>query len=211
VVIPPPPPDAGTPGQAESPLAVPTEVAAAPPWIYREFDTGLVVKASMLRTWTLRRAGSQAALTIETQIAKTAMSEELGPWSVAQTRTFVGSITTERTKTTLVLSNGSETMTLVCSPSSIRAAVATAGRRPGRPKPGEEECGNEGAWAPMRMRSYTTLSCKQTDQERSSLIRFAAAPGIEWLYVNDDCTMQGGGYRAIPKDGSVAPPRASLP
>jgi len=36
---------------------------------------------------------------------------------------------------------------------------------------------------------------------------FADAPGVEYVHVNDDCDQQGGGYRAIAADGSVAPVR----
>jgi len=34
---------------------------------------------------------------------------------------------------------------------------------------------------------------------------FATPPGVEWAYVNDDCVMQGGDYRAVPADGSILP------
>jgi len=38
-------------------------------------------------------------------------------------------------------------------------------------------------------------------------VAFAPAPGVEWLYVNDDCVMQGGGFRWIAKDGAIASER----
>ena len=33
---------------------------------------------------------------------------------------------------------------------------------------------------------------------------FGEAPGIEFLFVNDDCIIQGGGLRRVPSDGSVS-------
>jgi hypothetical protein len=33
-------------------------------------------------------------------------------------------------------------------------------------------------------------------------LAFAPSPGIEWLYVNDDC-LQGGGWRQVPADRSI--------
>ena len=33
-------------------------------------------------------------------------------------------------------------------------------------------------------------------------LAFAPSPGIEWLFVNDDC-LQGGGWRLVPADRSI--------
>lgn len=209
-------PPAAPPGP--TPLVIPASLARAPAQIGRVFHTGLIVRQSTLTTWTLRRDGGQALLTIDEQVSATRMSEDLGPWSAPTTRTFLGAAKTERTKTTFTLSDGTETRTLVCSPSAVSAAGATAVRRPGRRKPGQEECGDQGTWAPARRHLVNVLRCRDaaeddTDDGESGDpdLRFARAPGIEFLYVNDDCSMQGGGWRDIPKDGSVAPPRSSLP
>ena len=65
--------------------------------------------------------------------------------------------------------------------------------------------GDPGKFAPAATKKVEVLSCKHPDFDAPMI--FGRAPGIEYLHVNDDCNMQGGGYRAIAADGSVAPVR----
>jgi hypothetical protein len=52
-----------------------------------------------------------------------------------------------------------------------------------------------------------TAGTVETAERASQLKHEPPAPAIEYLWVNDDCSMQGGGYRDVPKDGSIASPR----
>jgi hypothetical protein len=89
--------------------------------------------------------------------------------------------------------------TQTCKRTKLDVAAATAVRVP---VPRVTECGNQGMWLPNKTKKVDALLCTH-DPDDPNQIGLAAAPGIEWLYVNDDCVMQGGGWRSIPKDGSV--------
>jgi hypothetical protein len=62
---------------------------------------------------------------------------------------------------------------------------------------------------PARTGKVEALRCgvSETDDptaDRMEEMAFTAEPGVEFLAINDDCIMQGGGCRRIARDGSVA-------
>ena len=95
---------------------------------------------------------------------------------------------------------------LQCTPTTVSAAAATAALRPRRHS---ENCDSDGRWVPGRSRAIAALECwrPKDDPRDRGWVTFAAAPGVEWLLINDDCRLQDGGWRRIPKDGSIAEPR----
>jgi hypothetical protein len=203
--------DAGADGSAAV-IPIAPALLAAPAWIGRELRTGLIAPQSTLATWTLQRDGNQAVLTVDRQTAS-GMDSTIGPWSAKQTRRYVGTFETSRQRLRFTLADGAERLELVCSRSVAIAAGAAAVRKPGRHRAGTEECGDRGGWSPARTRQVHVLRCRQPDDEPEDRdtdrvdLRLAAAPGIEYLYVNDDCIMQGGGWRVLAVDGAVAPVR----
>jgi len=188
-------------GQPAPPPAavVPTELTAAPAWIGRRFGTGLIVRQHTHDTQTLRRHGLQAMLTIETRISNGMMSEPL-VWVAQPVKTFLGTAEDKAKVVTLTLTNvtdPTDTITLQCKRTTVPAARPTAVRGP---SPKAEECGDEGRWSPSSTKRVSVLSCDSA--EGTAGIAFAPSPGIEWLYVNDDC-LQGGGYRQVKPDRSI--------
>ena len=191
-------PASGQPAPAPA-TVVPTELSAAPAWIGRQFSTGLIVREHSHTTQTLRRHGLQAMLTVETQISKGMMEEPL-VWAAQPAKTFLGTAEEKAKVITLFLTNvadPTDTIRLQCKRTTIAAARPTAVRGP---SPKADECGDEGRWSPTGTKRVSVLSCDSG--QAGAAIAFAPSPGIEWLFVNDDC-LQGGGYRQVKPDRSI--------
>lgn len=199
------PPAGAEPGVA-------AELAAAPAWIYRHLEAGAVRADQRLTTYTLRRLGTQALWTEQTQSAPASLrGGVVGAWSPISTKTFVGSVELERTGLRLKLQHGTERVELSCHAGSISVAGATAVRAR---TPGKGACeGDRGRWQPAGLTKVDALRCgplpKGSDPDRTDEHVFTPSPGTEFLFVNDDCVIQGGGYRSVAADGSVAPVRAA--
>lgn len=202
-----------TPPVAPPPAAViPTELSAAPPWIGRVFDTGLIVQRHRHETHTLRRHGVQALLTIESQIAGNNLME-IGPWQPQPVKAYLGTAEDKDKVVTLKLTNvtdPTDTISMPCRKTTIAAARPDAVRRSSA---GASECGDTGRWHPRTTKKLTVLRCLPFDAKPMNLdddttwdsaphLAFAPSPGIEWLYVNDDC-LQGGGWRQVPANRSI--------
>jgi hypothetical protein len=202
-------------------MLIPAELWNAPAWIYRTFATaGIPIGTGTARgqrdpqhltTYTLQRHGALALLTRdELKGGDIHGPHVMGPWSPSPTKRYVGTAETQGTSVTLSLSSDTETLTLRCAPATIAVAAIHAVRKPHRKL--EDGCGDEGRWVPAATKNVQLLRCLELEPDGSTDVygrplNFARAPGIEWLFVNDDCTQQGGGWRRIPADGSVAPPR----
>ncbi|HEU0037426.1 MAG TPA: hypothetical protein VFQ53_42740 [Kofleriaceae bacterium] len=194
-------------------------VASAPAWIYRELQTGAIVGRHTLTTYTLRQDGKQAALDVETRTTSKGqrpagskdpfMYESLVDWSAPTTKHYAGTVETAGAKLVFHLADGADPLELPCTKARRAVATPTAVRRPHPRKPDQDGCsGERGMWVPAAMTKLDVLSCDpipkdEQDGDRVERYAFAPAPGVEFLYVNDDCVMQGGGYRAIAADGSV--------
>lgn len=194
------------------------ELASAPAWIYRTFSTGMIRRGGeqphQLATYTLRRHDGRALLTLETKTAGSGGDGlgSIGPWSREPTKTYVGTVEGSGTALKLVLRQGSETLEMPCIAGKLAVAAAGAVRRPLLPS--TNRCTDRGRWVPAATKQVDALRCSPFSKDEQSLepdrkerFVFAAEPGVEFLYVDDDCTMEGGGYRAIAKDGAIAKPR----
>lgn len=198
-----PPPDAAPVVDAAPPIDAPAPdpaLAAAPPSVFRFYSTGLVPTKGgpRLETWTLRHTGDRGMVLVER------MAPDGDGWKPATTTLYLGTAADDGKTLTLALAAGTDKLALACTRDKLAVAAATAVRKPHK-KGKYKECGDPGRWVPDKTKSIDVLQCKHPDFEAP--MPFAAAPGVEYLVVNDDCQMQGGGYRAIGKDAAIAPVR----
>ena len=136
--------------------------------------------------------------------------EAIKGWSPRSTKVYLGTVEVRGEAISITLSRGGEMLELSCEMGTIAAAAATAVRRPHPRAPGGDECyGDRGRWVPARAEKVQALRCGVSEADdptadRMEKMAFTAEPGVEFLAINDDCIMQGGGYRRIARDGSVA-------
>ena len=190
--------DAAVPIDAPAPDP---ELAAAPPSVFRFYSTGLVPTKTgpRLETWTLRHTGERGMVLVER------MAPDGDAWKPASTTLYLGSATDDGKTLTLTLAAATDKLALACKREKLAIAAATAVRKPHK-KGKYKECGGDpGRWVPDKTKSIEVLQCKHPDFDAP--MPFAPAPGVEYLLVNDDCLMQGGGYRAIGNDAAIAPVR----
>jgi hypothetical protein len=185
------PPDAPAPDPA---------LAAAPTSIFRFHSTGLVPTKTgpRLETWTLRALADRGMVSVERMTPG-----ENATWLPGTQSLYLGTATDDGKTLTLALAAGTDKLSLTCTRDKLEVAAANAVRKPSAKK--KSECGDTGAWSPAKTKSLAVLSCK--DARYDAPMIFGPAPGIEYLFVNDDCVMQGGGYRQIAPDGAIAPVR----
>lgn len=187
--------------------AVDAELAAAPPFVFRFHEAGKVMTkaAPRLETWTLRQVGERATVRVQRMVPTAGDG-----WQPSSATVYLGTATDDGKLLTLALAattNPNDKLALACTRAKLAVAAATAVRKP-HPRKGKyaQPCsGDPGRWVPAKTKPVEVLSCKHPDYDAP--MPFAPAPGVEYLYVNDDCDMQGGDYRAIPADGTIAPVR----
>jgi hypothetical protein len=214
-----------TGGSAPAPLSntTPPPATAGGRWIARAFTTTQLplhggAAQNQLETLTLEWHGMNATLVIEERSADFTRDTEIGPWRAGRTRRLTGRVEMKGRVIAFDFRGdrgGEDAIAFPCVRDSIEAAAATAVRKP---SPASEECGDTGRWVPAATTRISILRCRQIDADGSLIpgdeewdhyatLAFARGPGVEWLHVNDDCIMQGGGWRAVPTDGSIAAPR----
>ena len=197
----PAPPDAPT---VDAAPAIPADLAAAPAWSGRSFYTGHIRAKAVHSTATLQRAGDRALITIDVREQKLLLNgKPPPPFGPPTRRTLVGTFDGKQ----LVYEDGGETITLPCATKTVAVAAATAVRVR---ETNDGGCiGDRGKWKPGKTRKQKALVCGDMSSEMDPSYTFVEppAPAIEYLWVNDDCSMQGGGYRDVPTDGSIASPR----
>ena len=199
-----------------APLAIPPGLQAATPWIGRVFRTGAIVPVHTHETFTLRRDRTAALLTIVVQEDRSSggVLGNVGSWSTVATTQYVGTAVERAGGVIIAVANANEQIELRCTRTRLRAARADAVREPAPLRHGGEDCGDEGRWVPAGTRPVDAIRCLPAEGRsiapdddstwpNADHLALAPAPGIEWLYVNDDCT-QGGGWRRVPADGSIA-------
>jgi hypothetical protein len=194
---------------------LPADLATVKPWVYRELQTGAIRARHTLAIYRLHRHGTRAALLVEEREATSSDpdADRIDGFTTRSFRLYVGTVTARGRRQTFALvsdDNRGETLDLPCRLSRVAVARADAVREPS----GSGECGDRGEWRPSTMKRREILSClpfarDDPDPDRDEQLAFAPEPGIEFLFVNDDCTMQGGGYRAISAGGAVANIRAT--
>jgi len=201
---------------ARAATELPQPLLSAPRLVYRSLNAGAIVAQATLMTHTLQRFENQALLTVETQKAPSDIipGPVVGRFGVPTTRRFIGTSTTIGKKIAFELADASETLKLECEMGTVQVAAATAVRD--YYKGGCD--GDRGHWVPGAMKRAEALRCgtraagdASHEPDRLEEMAFAPAPGIEFLYVNDDCVMQGGGYRFVAADASVAAIRKARP
>jgi hypothetical protein len=201
--------DAASAPDAAPALTIPDSLAAAPPWVGRKYMTGAASGTRPHLTYRLQTAGGQALITVEERegsgfVGKGPMSEPT-VWNLVSTIQYLGTATTVGTKTLIKVSGPAGTLDWECKTQRIAIAKANAVR--GR-TPGLGGCeGDTGRWVPGTTTSTSALVCNQFPGEEYAgdwdQLAFTPAPGVEWLFVNDDCVIQGGGWRAVPTDGAI--------
>lgn len=197
------PVDAAAVAVDAAPVAVIDETV--PPLVFRHFSTGVIKMNHSLDTWTLRYRDGHATMVVERKLAGRKGPVEIGVWQPAGSTVYTG-VATEADGVVLELTAGPETLKLACKRGRVAVAAADAVRKPHAKRPaGEEECGDTGRFVPATTTQVDVLRCKTADLPME--LAFAAAPGIEYLSVNDDCSQQGGGLRQIGPDGAIASPR----
>jgi len=167
-------------------------------------------------TYTLQRDATQALLTIEVREPTTVETgwkmpyNEPTAWQTTSTHRYLGTFTEKAGVLSLTLASAEgEQVAWECKPTRVQVAAATAVR--GK-TPGSVGCtGDEGRWVPRATKPQSILACEKlprdefrtwdTDWNRVGL---APSPGVEWLFVNDHCVFQGGGWRSVASDGSIA-------
>lgn len=199
-----------------SPPAPPHNVATdtGGTWIHRHLATGAILRESSVETYRLVRDGALATLTVTRRTAphgRESFPAAIEAWRDDTETVYTGAATSRDGELVFSLASGALRLELRCTRASQRVAIASAVRTP---TPGETaECGDTGAWAPAETLRIEALACLNQPPGGGGppgfAMVFGEAPGIEWLFVNDDCVMQGGGLRAIPPDGSIARVRAA--
>lgn len=194
------PADAARPDAPPDAPAPDPELAAAPAQVFRFYSTGLAPSkdGGRFETWTLRTHGDRGMVRVERM-----RPGDNGTWIPNTQTLYLGTATDDGKTLTVTLASATDKLSLTCTRDKLDVAAANAVRRPSAKN--KQECGDTGAWSPAKTKSVGVLSCK--DPRYDAPMMFGAAPGIEYLYVNDDCVMQGGGYRQIAADGAIAPVR----
>jgi hypothetical protein len=190
------------------------EVADAHPYVFRELSFGLIVVATR-QTSVLRRDGDRASLRVTIERpphapgTKNLGGSEVEPttWEVAQTETFVGTIRAEDKRTVFHLSSAAgKPLELSCAPGRLAIHRRGAQLVPHRYAPGQyhSECSETGVWRPSATQTIDVLKCGASDRDVDHFGRFggtalllAPMPGVESVFVNSDCVLQGGGYRRM--------------
>jgi hypothetical protein len=203
---------------------------SGPIGVFREVTIGAILPRATASTYTLYRDGDRASVVVATQTGSdgATLPEGITGWGDAESRTYSGSARELGGTLELDLRDATDRLDLVCTRKQESVAPATAVRV--RTDTVGGDCGDRGAWSPGATSSVVVLACNRrpaapteppppapTDPDEArwereiaaeealrSQLSFGEGPGIEYLYVNDDCIIQGGGLRFIPADGSVA-------
>ena len=213
------------PAPAPTTTTIPDALANAPAVIFRRYYTGMIAVPTVV-TFTLRRHDHAALLVVEKQSGKRIVRPGanrrddfvIGNWTVVSTTRYLGTATDAGVLALTDLDKPA-TLQLTCKNRRMVVAGPDAVRRPGVPPRGGCE-GETGRWVPAKTTRAELLYCYSAEPASGAPedsdwnaygdymhVAFAPAPGVEWLYVNDDCIMQGGGFRWIAKDGAIASER----
>jgi len=192
---------------------IPAELTSAKPWIARRYMTGMIRGSTPHETFLLQRAGTKALVTREVRMPTQwkrgkGLENEVTAWRLESSTQLLGTIEEKGTKVTLSVANGTDKLELSCKKTKVAAARPDAMR--GR-SPKYSECGDTGRWVPASTKQVAVIKCDPPEDDSWNQLAFAAAPGVEWLHVNDDCVIQGGGWRQVPVDGAIKHPRQRDP
>lgn len=176
-------------------------------WRFRSLHVGLVQKMSQLTRFTLKLQGDEATMVVQHQFMEGSDADVVGgEWQTFRTETVRGTVRKDGGSVgalELQLTGSGTAYAFGCRRMRIEVAVAHAVRIPDPAF--TDECGNEGTWSPAVKVSREILYCESGEIGPFEMGRGA---GLELLWVNDDCIMQGNGVREVADDGAIAPPRA---
>jgi hypothetical protein len=181
---------------------IPDELASATAWAGRILDTGEILPQAVHTRATLQRVGDRALVTREIREAPTRPGGGDLSWGPPTTLRHVGTFDDKR----LSYVDRGQPVALDCATMTVVVAAATAVRR----REGKAGCmGDRGKWVPGATHEVKVLVCGEMTKELAPRFVFVEPPAreIEYVWINDDCVMQGGGYRDVPLDGSIASPR----
>jgi hypothetical protein len=201
-----PPIDAPAPSDAptiDAPPPIPADLTAAPGWSGRSLYTGHIRGRAEHTTAKLQRVETRALLTLEVREQSLRLDgKDPDPFGPPVTRQILATYANSK----LAYTDGKDPVSLDCAIKTVAVASASAVRV----REGKGGCeGDQGKWSPRTTRKAKALVCGDPTSEIDPSFTFIEppAPPIEWVWVNDDCSMQGGGYRDVPNDGSIASPR----
>lgn len=173
-----------------------TASASREPWRFRTLTTGLALPEARSTRYQLTLDGRSATLEVTEAISHDhggpGGGGDLGDWRVIATRTLRGQVATDGAELTLTLAGDDQQTRWRCHVEVVVVAPASALLVPTNTA---EECGDEGEWSEPAT-DAEALVCAD-DGPEPALVRtlaFAHGPGIEGVWVNDDC-LQGGGLR----------------
>jgi hypothetical protein len=190
--------------------------------VFRQLHAGLVRPTASVTTYTLRRERERITLEIRRAIAPTRPEAPLSGWKDQAPTVYRGTASRHEAGLVLELSGDEDQLVLHCTRTTLAIAGADAvrTRTPGMYDEGDEQCGDTGTWSPAATLQLPVLACREPGEPReepadpddealaaeealAAQLSFGEPPGIEYLHVNDDCDIQGGGLRRIPRDGSI--------
>ncbi len=195
-------------------VTAPEELVKAPKWIGRRFLTGMDTRESTLETFTLQRVGERALLTVEAIRADNKDDGTYDKWNKISLLQYLGTATTEGDVITIKVANRPLSLDWTCKLTKVDVAAATA-VRDRDPKFKGKDCGDPGRWQPAATQKVEVLKCSTayaSDDEQPPVVdskdnlAFMAAPGVEWLWITDECVIQGGGWRRVPAKFTLAAP-----
>ncbi len=209
---------------ATAPPALPEQTTAAPPPPERKLyvDRTLIVDAPgsspMREAWVLDIDGERATLVATTHVASGTLAtgsptlarvDRQAVWKMAETHTEKGPVRRVGDHLALDLESPHDSLFLRCWTKTI--AVATAGAQLVPRSGSAGGCSDRATWVPATLTHVEALICGQgeglddgqangIDGQRGpldeTLFRFARAPGVELVEVNDGC-FEGKGLRLV--------------
>ena len=186
-------------------------VASAKPktYRYRSYYSMLYAgpRTERVAMFTLVRDGDKATLTVEKSSRGVAAE-----WKVEPVVVYEGSAadtTNGGLRLELATEDGKQIVD-TCKASTLRVGGATAVLVPSKDN---SECNSILEWSPRKTTKVPVLEC--TVEARDSdddpviprIVTFGPEPGIEAIAINDDCAMQGSGFRKIKSPATIAPSR----
>jgi hypothetical protein len=133
-------------------------------------------------------------------VQSVAQADRQARWTVATQRTYRGSARLLAGAVELALeSEGVQPLELHCTQRPVEAARAGAGRVPSPDRHPGDRCDHRGAWDPAATSSVQAVVCDagvaDPDGDDDDRLVFADPPGLEYVSINDDCVLRGGGLR----------------
>jgi hypothetical protein len=169
---------------------------------FRRLEVGKVRGHAVRTTFVLDLDHATIDETDETLAKSVTVAEADGEtaWETKARHRYVGARRDAKDGVQLDLeAPDSQPLHLMCTSKRIEAAAAHAVRVASPDRGDDYECGDKGVWSPAGTSTVETLACipagTSVDTDDDDELVFAPGPGLEWVFQNDDCVIQGGGFR----------------